>query len=94
MTALVLLLFIAAWAITTGVMQIVGAIRVRKEIDNEWLLILGGVVSVLFGLMLLAQPGEGALALLLVIGAFAIVHGVLLVLFSLRVRNLGARVAS
>jgi uncharacterized membrane protein HdeD (DUF308 family) len=94
MTALVLLVFIAAWAITTGVMQIVGAIRVRKEIDNEWLLVLGGAVSVVFGLMLLMQPGEGALALLLVIGAYAIVHGVLLVLFSLRVRNFAARVVS
>jgi uncharacterized membrane protein HdeD (DUF308 family) len=75
-------------------MQIVGAIRVRKEIDNEWLLVLGGAVSVVFGLMLLMQPGEGALALLLVIGAYAIVHGVLLVLFSLRVRNFAARVVS
>ena len=54
-TALVLLIFIAIWAIVTGVLQIVGAIQLRKEIDNEWLLIASGVLSVLFGL---AVPGQ------------------------------------
>lgn len=53
-TALVLLLFIAGWAIATGVLQIIGAIRLRKEIDNEWLLIASGVLSVIFGLILVA----------------------------------------
>jgi uncharacterized membrane protein HdeD (DUF308 family) len=62
-TALVLLVFIAVWAIAIGVFEIVGAIRLRKEIDNEWLLILSGALSVLFGLVLLVQPGAGALAL-------------------------------
>ena len=50
LSALVLLFFIAGWAIATGVLQIIGAIQLRKEIDNEWLLILGGVISVLFGI--------------------------------------------
>src|ERR1700741_1438898 len=48
-TALVLLLFIAGWAVATGILQIIGAIRLRKEIENEWLLILGGIISGLFG---------------------------------------------
>ena len=48
-TAIVLLLFIGGWAIVHGILQIIGAIRLRKEIDNEWTLILGGVLSVLFG---------------------------------------------
>jgi uncharacterized membrane protein HdeD (DUF308 family) len=86
-TALVLLLFIAGWAIATGILQIVAAIRLRKEIDNEWLLIAGGVLSVLFGLILVVQPGTGALALLYVIGFYAILCGILLVGFSLRLRR-------
>src|SRR5262245_28220511 len=86
-TALVLLLFIAGWAIATGVFQIIGAIQLRKEIDNEWLLIAGGVLSVLFGLILIVQPGTGALALLYVIGAYAILYGILLVVLSLRLRT-------
>jgi uncharacterized membrane protein HdeD (DUF308 family) len=86
-TALVLLLFIAGWAIATGVLQIVGAIQLRKEIDNEWLLIACGVVSVLFGLVLAFQPGAGALALLYVIGTYAILYGILLVTLSLRLRT-------
>jgi uncharacterized membrane protein HdeD (DUF308 family) len=87
MTALVLLVFIAAWSIATGIMQIVGAVRLRKEIDGEWLLIASGVLSVLFGVALLAWPGAGALAMALVIGAFAIVYGLLLISFSLRLRK-------
>lgn len=86
-TALVLLMFIAFWAIATGVMQIVGAIKLRKEIDNELFLILGGILSVIFGIVMLAQPGAGALALVLVIGGYAIVYGVLLIAFSLRLHR-------
>jgi uncharacterized membrane protein HdeD (DUF308 family) len=86
-TALVLLMFIAFWAITTGVMQIIGAIKLRKEIDNELFLILGGILSVVFGIVMLAQPGAGALALVLVIGGYAIVYGVLLIAFSLRLHR-------
>ncbi len=86
-TTLVLLYFIAWWAIAIGVMQIVGAIRLRKEIDNEWILIASGIVSVLFGLILILQPGAGALSLILVIGAFAIVHGIILISFALRLRR-------
>lgn len=86
-TALVLLLFIAGWAIATGVLQIIGAIKLRDEIDDEWLLIASGVLSVAFGVLLALWPGAGALAMILVIGAFAILEGVLLVFFSLRLRK-------
>jgi uncharacterized membrane protein HdeD (DUF308 family) len=86
-TALILLLFIAGWAIATGTLQIVGAIALRKEIDNEWLLIASGALSVLFGLILVAQPQTGALALLFIIGAYAILYGILLVFFALRLRG-------
>jgi len=86
-TALILLYFIAAWAIVTGVMQIVAALRVRKEIEGEWLLIAGGAVSAVFGIVLFVRPGQGAIALAFAIGVFAIVCGVLLSAFALRLRK-------
>src|ERR687886_144426 len=63
-TALVLLYLIAAWAFVTGVFEIVAAVYLRRLISGEWLLALGGVVSVLFGVMLAVWPGAGALAVL------------------------------
>jgi uncharacterized membrane protein HdeD (DUF308 family) len=78
----------------TGVMQIVAAVRVRKEIEGEWLLIAGGALSVIFGIVLFARPGEGAIALATVIGAFAIVYGVLLAAFALRLRRHAARTST
>jgi uncharacterized membrane protein HdeD (DUF308 family) len=87
LTAILLLYFIAGWAIATGVLQIIGAIRLRKEIDNEWLLILGGIVSVLFGAAMMAAPGAGALALITVIGIYAVIIGALLVALSFRLKK-------
>ena len=63
-TALALLFYIAIWAIATGVLEIMAAIRLRKEIDNEWLLLLAGLASVAFGLLLAFRPGAGALGVL------------------------------
>jgi len=88
LTALVLLYFIAGWAIATGVFQIVGAIGLRKEIDDEWYLILGGVVSVLFGVGVMMAPGAGALALLWVVGTYAVIMGVILVALAFRLKKL------
>lgn len=86
-TALVLTMFIGAWALIHGIFEIVGAIKIRKEIDNEWWLILSGVLSVLFGLAILIMPGAGALALIWVIGAYAIVFGGMLVGFAFRLKK-------
>ncbi len=86
-TALVLLFFIAGWAIGVGVMQIIGAIRLRKEIDNEWMLIASGALLVLFGLVLFFQPGAGALGLIFVIGAFSLIYGVTLIAFAWKLRS-------
>jgi uncharacterized membrane protein HdeD (DUF308 family) len=86
-TALVLIIFIGAWSIAHGIFEIVGAIKLRKEIDNEWWLILAGVVSVIFGLIVLIAPGAGALGLIWAIGAYSIVFGILLVGLSLRLRK-------
>jgi uncharacterized membrane protein HdeD (DUF308 family) len=76
-TALVLLFFIAGWAIAVGIFQIIGAIRLRKEIENEWFLILCGIISVLFGIGILLAPGAGALALVWLIGFYGVLEGIL-----------------
>ena len=87
LTALVLLYFIAVWAIVTGVFEIIGAIKLRKEIDNEWLLILGGIISVLFGVGMMLAPGAGALALVWVIGAYSVVMGAIFVALAFRLKK-------
>lgn len=89
-TGFVLLMFIAAWAVVTGVMQVYGAIKLRHEIDGEWWLIASGVLSILFGAMLVVWPGAGALAMVLVIGTFAIIYGALMIGFALRLRKQAA----
>lgn len=87
LTALVLLVYIAVWAIVTGIMQIVVAIRIRKEVTGEWLLALGGIISVVFGFFLIAQPAAGALSLLWVIAGYVFVIGILMVIFSFKIRR-------
>ncbi len=86
-TTLVLLFFIGAWSLLNGVFTIVGAIRLRKEIDNEWWLVASGVLSVLFGLGVLIVPGAGALAIVWMIGTYAILFGALLVGFALKLKK-------
>ena len=86
-TALVLIIFIGAWAIVRGVMEIIAAIQLRKEIEGEWLLILAGVLSVLFGLGVLIYPGAGAVALAWLIGIYAIAIGVVMIMLAIRLRK-------
>ena len=86
MTAVALVWLIGAWALANGVLQIVAANRLRTEIEEAWLLVAGGVVAVLLGLVLLARPNAGALAIALVVAVFAIVYGVLLASFACTVR--------
>jgi len=89
-TAFALLIVVAAWAIVTGVLEISAAIRLRKLIKGEWLMALGGVVSVLFGAALLLAPGPGILAVIWIIGSFAVAYGLLLMALGLRLRTRGA----
>ena len=86
-TALVLLFFIATWAIVLGVLQIIGAIRLRKEIDNEWTIGLSGAVSVLFGVIMLVAPGAGALGLIWAIASYGIVFGILMVMAAFKLKS-------
>ena len=88
LTALVLLYIIAVWALITGVLELVAAVRLRRVIENEWWLILTGIVSILFGIVLLAAPGAGALAVVWLIGAYAIIFGLLMIALSLRLRGM------
>ena len=92
-TTLALLFYIAIWAIATGVLQFVAAIRLRKEIQGEFLLMLGGLASVAFGIVLMARPGVGALSLVWLIATYAVVFGVILVILAFRVRRLGGLAA-
>jgi uncharacterized membrane protein HdeD (DUF308 family) len=87
-TAIVLLYVIAAWALVTGFLEIFAAIRLRKAISGEWLLILSGILSVALGVLLVLFPGPGALALVIWIGAYAFVFGALLLALGLRLRAL------
>jgi uncharacterized membrane protein HdeD (DUF308 family) len=87
MTTLVLLMFMAGWAIVIGVLQIFGAVELRKELTGEWLLALNGLLSIAFGVIMFAQPGAGALALIWIIGWFAIVVGWIYIALAFRLKT-------
>ena len=89
LTALVLLYVIAGWAIFTGVLEIMSAISLRREIDNEWMMILGGALSVLFGVILAVLPGVGLLSLTWLIGLYALIFGIAFIVLGFRVRGHG-----
>ena len=87
-TALVLVLFIGAWAIVTGGFEIAAAVLLRRHIRGEWLLALSGVMSVLFGVLVFAFPGAGAVSMALVLGIYAAAGGIVLIALGMRLRSL------
>lgn len=87
LTALTLLLIIAVWAILRGALELVAAVELRRVIANEWALIIAGVCSLAFGILLFARPAAGALAVIWIIGAYAMLIGFFLVLLAFRVRR-------
>jgi uncharacterized membrane protein HdeD (DUF308 family) len=85
--SLVLVLLIAAWAVFTGILELVAAIRLRREITNEWMLGLSGFVSIVLGVLLFFQPAAGGLVVTLMIGAYALIFGAALVGLGFRLRR-------
>jgi uncharacterized membrane protein HdeD (DUF308 family) len=93
-TLVALLAVIAVSAILRGVFEIAAAIRLRKEIDDEWILGLSGFMSIVFGALILYRPDVGLIAIALLIGAYMLALGALAIALSLRVRRMGNALAA
>ena len=93
-TALLFLYLLAGWALLSGLVEIVAAYRLRAEIRGEFWLGFAGVLSVLFGLMLLVRPGAGALTVVWLIASFSVLYGVVLIAWGLHLRRLQAQGAA
>lgn len=85
--ALGLLILVAAWALSTGVFEIVAAVRLRKQMRGEWLLGLSGLLSLVFGVLLIWRPAAGVVALVWTAGAYAVGYGVVMIALSIRLRR-------
>lgn len=86
-TEISLLFYIAIWAISTGIFAVIEGFRLRNQMTGEWLLILSGIASVAFGVLLMANPGPGVLAVVSMIAGFALVYGILLIIFAFKSRK-------
>lgn len=93
-TAVTLVFFVAWWAIVTGVLQLVVAVEMRKSIPNDWLLVLSGIISVAFGVLLIWRPLAGVLTLSYLFGFYALIYGFMLLSLSFRVKRLGEALPS
>jgi uncharacterized membrane protein HdeD (DUF308 family) len=89
-TLLALYFTIAAWAFLTGVLEIAAGVQMRKHIANEFWLIIAGIASIIFGVLMIWFPLAGALAIVWIIGAYAILFGALMIAFAFRLRSHGA----
>jgi uncharacterized membrane protein HdeD (DUF308 family) len=92
-TALVLVLFIGAWAIVTGVLEVAAAIRLRRYIDGEWLLVLSGIMSLAFGVLVFAFPAAGAVGIAWILGVYAAAAGMVLIALGVKLRSAALTVA-
>ncbi len=84
LAAIVLVFMIAIWAIITGLLELVTAIRLRREITNEWALGLAGVVSIILGVIMIVNPGAGLIGLVWAIAGYAIIFGILMIVLAIR----------
>jgi uncharacterized membrane protein HdeD (DUF308 family) len=86
-TAIALAIVVGAWAVVTGIAEVAGAWRLRRAGGGAWLLALAGLLSVIAGIVILLRPGAGAIGLALVLGAFAVVYGVVLGALAVSLRS-------
>ena len=93
-TTTVLLLYIGFWAMATGLLRIILAIRLRNEIEGEWWLVIGGLASILFGVTMVARPAAGALAVLTLVGFWSIVAGICLVAVAFKVKSVASKLGA
>jgi uncharacterized membrane protein HdeD (DUF308 family) len=92
--AVTLVFVVAWWAIVTGIIQLVVAVEMRKSIPNDWLLVLGGIISVIFGVLLIWRPLAGVLTLAYLFGFYALLYGIMMLALSFRVKSLPAAPAT
>lgn len=92
-TALSIVIVVSWWAIITGIMGLVVAFEMRKVIENEWLLVLSSLLSIVFGILLLWRPYAGVLTLTWLFGFYAILFGIFMLSLGFRVKSLGSAVA-
>ena len=93
-TGLAMLYLIAAWAVVTGIFEIVAAIQLRRLIVDEWMMILSGLLSVALGVLLFVFPGAGAVSLVWMIGIYAVLFGTTLIFLAIRLRGLWHEIES
>ena len=91
--ALTIVVWVAWWAIIAGIIQIVVAVEMRKEIENEWALIIGALLSIVFGILLLWRPLAGVITLAYLFGFYAIIFGIAMLSLGIRLRSLATRIA-
>ncbi len=91
LAAVTIVLWVGWWAIISGIISVVLAIEMRKEIENEWMLVLGALLSVAFGILLLWRPLSGVLTLTWLFGFYAIIYGIIMLSLGFRVKSLGSR---
>jgi uncharacterized membrane protein HdeD (DUF308 family) len=87
-TALALIWFIGAWAVVTGALEIGAAIRLRKVISGEWMLVFSGVLSIVFGILVFAFPAAGAVGISWILGAYTAAAGFILIALAVRLRTM------
>jgi uncharacterized membrane protein HdeD (DUF308 family) len=86
-TANIFVYLLASWGLITGIFEILAAIRLRDELKGEWILVLTGITSIVFGCLLFLFPDAGMIALIWMIGLYAIFFGLLLITLSLRLKK-------